>query len=97
MNDKWAKTFDMCMKEMFKRVGEKYPNKKLTSHPNWFRCRYWSEDDQTKFSDWMRKLIKKRHKLTEKGVNNEVGMFILSYGWTTCKENVENEKEAVKV
>ena len=82
MKDKWTGTFDMAIKKMFKMVGERYPNKKLTDQNNWYSLREWSEADQNKFMDWMRKLLKKRHpRLMKKQIDMEVAMFNLNYGW----------------
>ena len=83
--DKWEVTFDMAIKKMFKMVGERYPNKKLTDQKEWYSKREWSDADQNKFMDWMRALLKKRHpRLMKKQIDLEVAMFNLSYGWR-CK------------
>lgn len=75
------KTMNDCITEMFKRVGEKYPNEELTKQDKWFQKRSWTEAEEDDFRDWMTKLLKKRHKWTNKKIQLEVGMFLLDYGW----------------
>ena len=81
------KTYDEaceeCLVEMFSRVGEKYPNKKLTDQPDWYRKRSWTEKEEKDFKVWMEKYLKKHFKWTKRMIDNEVGMFILNWGWTT--------------
>jgi hypothetical protein len=49
MKDKYEVAVDMCLKEMFKRVGEKYPNKKLTDQKEWYTKRTWTEAEESSF------------------------------------------------
>ena len=78
----YKKTCDDCMKEMFRRVGEEYPNLKLTNQARWFSLRTWTEKEEKDFTEWMRKLLKKRYRQIDKvTIDREVSMFILSYGW----------------
>jgi len=71
------KLCEMCIKEMFKRVGLKYPNK-LTKQNDWYLKRSWTKKEQDDFADWMRKLLKKQG-FTK--IDNEIGMFLLMWGW----------------
>ena len=72
-----------CMEEMFRRVGESYPNPELTKKDDWFLLRSWKKNDEQKFSEWMRKKIQKELKIPKTLAAREVGLFILNYGWTT--------------
>jgi len=82
-------TTEMCLKEMFKRVGLEYPNPEITNQPEWYHLYSWTESEQDDFGEWMGKLILKRHsfyrvykkKVCERKVGNWVGMFILNWGW----------------
>jgi hypothetical protein len=75
----------MCLKEMFKRVGEKYPNKKLTDQPEWYTKRTWTEKEEDDFRVWMGKLLKKRHGLKKAMIDREISMFLLQWGWSYAK------------
>ena len=75
-----------CLKEMFKRVGEKYPNKKLTDQRDWYMKRCWTEKEEADFEKWMRAYLKKTCRWSTRMINKEVGMFMLMWGW---KVNME--------
>jgi len=82
------KTIEMCLKEMFRRVGEKYPNKEITDKPEWWKTRTWTEEDENDFRKWMGKLLKKRHPGWKKIlVEREIGMFLLCWGWSYAKKD----------
>jgi thymidine kinase len=83
MQDKYNTATDKCLKEMFKRVGEKYPNHELTKDEGWFTKRTWSIKEQDTFIVWMSKFLKKQFGWNAKKIENEVGMFVLYYGWKT--------------
>ncbi len=84
MKDKWDTTFTMALRKMFKMVGERYPNPKLTALKDWFMLHEWTEEKQDEFRAWLVKLIEKRHPwLTKHKVELEASMFILMYGWKT--------------
>jgi len=78
--------FDICLKEMFLRVGLVYPDTEFTSDPEWYRKRTWTEQQEKDFETWMKKFLYSRFKRrgwTKKDVDLEVGMFLLNYGWKT--------------
>jgi hypothetical protein len=81
------KTTEMCLKEMFRRVGEKYPNKELTDKKDWWRTRTWTEKEEDDFRDWMVKLLKKRHKWSKRTIDKEIGMFLLMWSWSYAKKD----------
>ena len=82
-----------AFKEMFKRVGEKYPNPELTKDPKWYSSRYWSEKEQESFKKWLKKKLKKTFPyMNARKIEWEAGMFILSYGWTNVKEKANVDK-----
>lgn len=77
-----SQTTEDCLKEMFRRVGEDYPNPELTEHEDWYTLRTWTKDQEDDFRLWMKKLLKKRYKhWGQRLVDNEVGMFLLMWGW----------------
>ena len=78
-------TTEMCLKEMFKRVGESYPNKELTDQPNWWTKRTWTEKEEDDFRVWMGKLLKKRHGWKKVMIDREIAMFLLLWGWSYAK------------
>ena len=77
-----------CLKEMFKRVGEKYPNKKLTDQKDWYTKRTWTDKEEKDFSKWMKGYLKKKLKWSSRLIDNEVGMFLLMWGWK-CEKATE--------
>ena len=82
---KYEDTTEMCLKERFKRVGEKYPNKKLTDQKDWYTKRTWTEAQEGDFRKWMDKLLKKRHPgWNSRTRDMEIGMFLLNWGWSNA-------------
>lgn len=72
----------ICLKEMFKRVGEKYPNEELTKQKDWFSQRTWTEKDQENFKKWLeKKMAKQWSYLGKRKIELEAAMFILMWGW----------------
>ena len=96
MNLDYEKTCEECLKEMFKRVGEKYPNEELTSQDKWYTLRSWTTEEENDFRDWMAKYLKKKHRWSKKQIDMEIGMFMLSWGWTN-KEYIKNAIEDLEV
>jgi hypothetical protein len=82
---RYEDTTEMCLKEMFRRVGEKYPNKELTDQPEWYKKRTWTEAEENDFRKWMGKLLKKRHGWKKVLIDREIGMFLLNWGWAYAK------------
>ena len=80
---KWDTVFVECLKEMFRRVGERYPNKKLTDYSNWYCQRAWTETELQNFRKWMRKHVRKRMRCYAVRAAKETGYFILKYAWST--------------
>lgn len=85
--DKYASACEECLKEMFRRVGEEYPNEKLTSQAEWYNLRMWTEKEYMDFRGWLVAFLRKRFKWAEKKCNWEAGLFLLDWGWKT-KESV---------
>jgi hypothetical protein len=83
----YEKTTEMCLKEMFKRVRESYPNKDITDKPEWWRTRTWTEEEENDFRKWMGKLLKKRHGWHKAMIDREVSMFLLMWGWSYEKKS----------
>ena len=91
MEDKVHNAFEICLKEMFLRVGLTYPNPEFTSDPEWYRKKTWTEQQQTDFIKWMKKFLYstfKKKGWRKKQVDLEVGMFILNYGWKTSNDYI---------
>ena len=83
--DRDEKFINKCFKEMFKRVGEKWPNEKLTSQKEWYTKRTWTEKEQDSFKNWLVKEFSKAYPYHKKKAEFEAGVFILCYGWR-CEE-----------
>ena len=82
--DRGSKLVDSILKEMFKRVGLKYPNPSFTKDKEWYTKKTWSEKEEESFRKWMKKRVKKTYPyLTDKRLDFEVAMFDLMYGWKT--------------
>jgi len=76
------KIIDECLKEMFRRVGEKYPNKELTDKKEWYLLRSWTQKEEDSYRKWLKKKLKKAIPyLTEKKLDYEVAMFLLMWSW----------------
>ena len=69
-----------CLKEMFRRVGLRYPNK-ITAKPCWYDMYSWTKEDEDDFRKWMKKHLVKRMRLTMERAEKEVAYFSLMYSW----------------
>jgi hypothetical protein len=76
------KIVEPCLKEMFKRVGERYPNKKLTDQRNWYSQRAWTKEQEEDFKQWMIKYLMRRRYIKQQA-EKEVAYFLLMWGWST--------------
>jgi len=85
MQKKQEEILETCLKEMFLRVGEKYPNPEFTKQPEWYRAKSWTEKEEENFRKWMIKYLRK-NKIRKKDAESEVGMFLLQWGWTTIQK-----------
>ncbi len=81
MSKAYEETTDLYLREMFKRVGIEYPNPDLTDQDAWYTIFTWTQEEQDNFAEWMKELVKARHKWNKKKVDYEVGMFLLMWGW----------------
>lgn len=70
-----------CLKEMFRRVGERYPNPKLTNQHRWYAMRAWTQQEEDDFKDWMVQYLRKKMRLNIKEAQKETSWFMLMYGW----------------
>lgn len=87
----YEKTFNDCLKKMFKYVDLEYPNPEFVKQDNWYDKKTWTEKDRTEFKTWMEKLLKKRYpSMSRRGIDLEVGVFMLSYGWS-CSKDLPNK------
>lgn len=78
------------LKEMFKRVKEKY-TKTYTASPEWFRKRTWTSKQQEDFIEWLtnylysnanaRRAIMRYPSKNKKACNQTAIAFIFQYGW----------------
>ena len=90
--DKNEKITEQCLKEMFKRVGEKYPNKELTNKKDWYTLRSWTTKEEDSFKKWMKKKLKKSWSyMGATKIDREIGMFLLMWGWTNSDWKKESE------
>ena len=77
------KVLQECLTEMFRRVGETYPNETLTKNPDWYRMRAWLQEEENDFRKWMVDFLRKKMRLRKKEAEKEVAWFLLYYGWKT--------------
>jgi hypothetical protein len=77
----WEVTYDMAMRKLFAVQKMKYPCPEFTKDTEWYSKKTWTSKQQNKYCNWLRQLIKKRHRLSVHRTNTEVGMFNLQYGW----------------
>ena len=83
MSNKHEKLCDECLAEMFRRVGEEFPNKELTDQDAWYAKRAWTCAEEDDFREWMETKLKKEAKFTAKQATFETSMFLLNWGWKT--------------
>lgn len=76
----YDQTTEDCLVELFKRVGEPYPNE-LTKQDKWYHLRAWTKDEEADFKKWMDDLLKSRYKWSKSKRSREVAYFLLAYGW----------------
>ena len=76
-----------CLKELFRRVGERYPNKKFTSQDRWYAMRAWNDEDEKDFKGWLVQYLKKRMRLSLEAAMKEASYFLLMYGWRTVHDD----------
>ena len=72
-----------CFIEMFKRVGEKYPNEELTKDPNWYMLRQWTVKQEENFKKWMIIKLRVSYKYMKQEAIMSTNWFLFQYGWTT--------------
>ena len=80
--NKEEKVFEYCFKEMFRRVGEKYPNKELTDNNNWYELRSWTQKEEKSFYYWVVGYLRRELKWTKERSKNQASLFCLQYAWT---------------
>jgi hypothetical protein len=81
--DKDEKFINKCFKEMFKRVGEKWPAKWPHEDKEWYTKRTWTEKEQDSFKKWLVKEFSKAYPYHKRKAEYEASLFILCYGWKT--------------
>ena len=79
----YDKACEICLKEMFRRVGKKYPDKKFTDQKDWYTKVTWTEEEEEDFRVWMRAFLKKKYRWNKHTLDKEIGMFLLMWGWKT--------------
>jgi len=77
----YEETCEECLIEMFRRVGEKYPNPELTKKDDWFLLKTWTEIEEADYKKWMYNHLKKRYGWNKQMLDREIGMFLLMWGW----------------
>ena len=82
MVDRYTQAFEFCLKEMFLRVGEKYPNKDLTDKTDWYMLRSWTMEDEENFRQWMVSYLRNKLRLSKKRAEREAAYFDMNFSWT---------------
>lgn len=75
------KTFEMCLDEMFRRVGRR-SSENFLRKDRWYMTCSWTQGMEKSFSDWMVELLRRRHRWTKRMAQKEVSWFLLNYSWT---------------
>ena len=83
--DSMNKTFDMCLKEMFRRAGRKM-DENFIRRDKWYEEGSWSRGAEEDFREWMVEKLMRRHEWTRKTAEKEVGFFLLNYSWRHVPE-----------
>jgi len=90
--DKTERVVDECLSEMFKRVGEKYPNKELTDQKEWYTKRSWTEEEEADFRKWLLAKLKKSFPyMRGRKLEMEASMFMLMWSWTN--KDIKNDNK----
>ena len=74
------KACEDCLVEMFRRVGEEYPNI-LTEQENWWTTRTWTSQEEDDFKEWMLDYLRTKAKMGKAKAETEVSYFLLMWGW----------------
>lgn len=81
-NKKLEETFEVCLKELFLRVGLDYKDKdSITKQDEWYSLYTWSKSEQDSFEKWMIEFLRKKMRWNKKTALKETGFFMLNYGW----------------
>ena len=91
-----ARTFDECMKEMFRRVGARH-SYKFCQSANWFQLRTWTDTECADFERWMTVLLRKRHHWPKMMAQKETGWFVMMYGWSRSPDGCLAVRRSRKV
>lgn len=80
------KTFNMCLDEMFRRVGRK-TSESFLRQDRWYMTCSWTQSEETDFKDWMVNLLRRRHRWPKLTAQKEASWFLLSYSWRYVPED----------
>lgn len=83
--DKKQKLLITLLTEMFKRVGREYKHS-ITKDPDWYLTSTWTSAQQDDFAKWGTKQMQRILGLSAYSARNEMGWFLLSYGWLIKQE-----------
>ncbi|MFA7219145.1 MAG: hypothetical protein WC119_01290 [Synergistaceae bacterium] len=80
--DRTVEIMQLCLKEMFMRVGENFPNENLTSKDKWYIMHSWTIEEEENFKRWMISCLRRSLRWTKERAMTETAMFLLQWGWT---------------
>ena len=84
-SSKSAKTFDICLAEMLRRVGRTM-DPEFFKKDQWYYESSWTQGEEDDFKEWMKKVLKSRHRWRKVLIEKEIAMFLLSYSWRYVPE-----------
>lgn len=75
-----------CLIEMFMRVGLDYSFEQILEYSmihgdRWFRSRTWTSQEDAEFRQWTDTHLRTKTKWGACRRKNEIGMFMLMWGW----------------
>ena len=91
-DDKQRKTTELCLIEMFDRVGlDGFSIQDILDFATqngylWYKTHTWTKPEEDDFRTWMKALLKKRHNWPDSVCDKEIAMFLLMWGWSVEDE-----------
>ena len=84
---------ELCLIEMFRRVGLDFDMEAILEYANqddnWYWLESWSQSEEDSFRDWMDEFLKKKSRWNKGTREKEIAFFLLMWSWKVeepCEE-----------
>ena len=81
------KLFIESIIELGKRVGLEWKSfddaleYQKENGDQWYLTKEWTKEEEEDYRLWLENKLKKKYRFTKRGLDYEIGMFMLSYSW----------------